>query len=235
MYSFLSPKPGQKFLDIGCGTGNYTIALNQKGFALTGVDPSSEMLEKAQAKSSEVIWQLGNAEQLDFEDNSFDGALASLTLHHWNNLEKGFKEIDRVLKPGASFLIFTSSPEQTASFWLKHYFPIMIQNSVDVMPKLTSIKENLCKYGFQIMAKEKYYIQDDLQDHFLNCGKNKPELYLNPEIRQGISSFSAFANQEEVEKGLVQLEKDIQSNRIQEVIEQHENTLGDYLFILAQK
>ena len=82
---------------------------------------------------------------------------------------------------------------------------------------------------------EKYFIQPDLQDHFLYVGKHRPRLYMDAQIRQGISSFSALANQAEVRVGLQQLEEDITSGVVQQHIEAYENDLGDYLFIVAEK
>lgn len=99
----------QRYLDIGCGTGNYTIALYEKGLTITGLDPSLKMLQTANAKNSNIKWTQGSAENIPFENYSFDAALASLTLHHWNSLKDGFRELSRVLKSGGQFTIFTST------------------------------------------------------------------------------------------------------------------------------
>ena len=69
--------PGQKLLDLGCGTGNITLRLAQKGWQITAVDQSAEMLAKAQAKSDtdNVCWQEGNITLMDFE--GYDGVIAT--------------------------------------------------------------------------------------------------------------------------------------------------------------
>jgi len=56
---FLKPEPGKKYLDIGCGTGNYTIALAEEGIAFTGIEPSEEMLKEARRRSDKVTWKQG--------------------------------------------------------------------------------------------------------------------------------------------------------------------------------
>ena len=58
---------------------------------------------------------------------------------------------------------------------------------------------------------------------------------MRPEIRQNASSFSAFCEPEELETGLKRLEYDIASGRIYEVMEQYDDSKGDYLFLVAEK
>ena len=111
------------YLDIGCGTGNYTHELQKDGFRFIGIDPSLEMLEKARMRNSEIDWRMGSAEITGLSDNQLDGIVASLTLHHWNNLEYGFAELNRILKQNGTLVIFTATPTQMQGYWLNRYFP----------------------------------------------------------------------------------------------------------------
>ncbi len=235
LFHHLKPVKTGKYLDIGCGTGNYTIALNSKGLDLAGVEPSQKMLETAKARNSEVDWRKGRSDDLPFENEYFEGVLATLTIHHWGDLSKSFGELNRVLKSGGRFVIFTSTAEQMKGYWLRYYFPKMLNASIGQMPKLSLIEENLRKNGFEIIETEKYFVRDDLEDLFLYAGKNRPEIYLDKEIRRGISSFSDLGNAAEIEKGLLKLEDDIKSGKIAEIIKRFANDLGDYLFIVAGK
>lgn len=107
MFYFLnSEKENGLYLDIGCGTGNYTSALNKMGLNLIGIDPSDEMLNKAKEKNSFIIWKKGSAEKIALDSESIDGVLVSLTIHHGKNLDKGFEEISRVLKKGGRIVPF---------------------------------------------------------------------------------------------------------------------------------
>ncbi|MFT3910557.1 MAG: methyltransferase domain-containing protein [Ferruginibacter sp.] len=232
---FLKPVTGKTYLDIGCGTGNYTIALAEKGYRFYGVEPSEAMLNKAQKRNAKIEWLTGTAENIPFANNTFDGVMATLTIHHWKDLQRSFKEIFRVLNNKGRFVCFTSTAEQTNGYWLNHYFPKMLQNSSLQMPSIHVINDALIHAGFNVMATEKYFIKDDLQDQFLYVGKNRPHLYFNESIRNGISSFAALANNKEVERGLAELKKDIESNSFGRIKEQYENELGDYLFITAEK
>ena len=236
MYDLLhTGKEGGLYLDIGCGTGNYTSALQKKGMDFIGIEPSDEMLEKARVKNSEVRWQKGYAEQIELPDNSIDGVLISLTIHHWKDLNQGFSEVFRVLKPGAKFVLFTTLPEQTEGYWLRHYFPVMVKESAVVLPSLPIIKAAFDYAGLHIEKQERYFVRPDLQDGFFYCGKHDPERYFREDIRKGISSFSMIANQPEVDQGLLKLRKDIDSGKIKEVMKNYENDLGDYLFIQGKK
>jgi ubiquinone/menaquinone biosynthesis C-methylase UbiE len=234
-YHHLNPEKGKQYLDIGCGTGNYTIALNNQGVYFTGIDPSNEMLNIARSKSEGIEWIKGNVEAIPLGNYLFDGAIASLTIHHWDDLNAGFTELSRVLKPKSSLVIFTSTPKQMESYWLMHYFPKMLRTSILQMPSQETVEKSLMNAGFEIIGTEKYFVNNELEDLFLQSGKYNPELYLKEEVRQGISSFASFSNQEEVEKGLQELKKDIETGKINEIIEKYESDQGDYLFIISER
>jgi ubiquinone/menaquinone biosynthesis C-methylase UbiE len=235
LFKFLSPQPNGLYLDIGCGTGNYTIALADMGLNFVGVEPSEKMLRVAGDKNDKVSWLLAGAEQIPVDDNLFDGAIATLTIHHWTDIEKAFTEIYRVLKHGGKMVLFTALPQQMKGYWLNHYFPKMLEASILQMPSFDMIKDAADAAGFVICATDKYFISDDLEDLFLYSGKNKPELYLDAAIRKGISSFSALANAEEVEDGLLKLQGDLDTGRFKDIKEKYDNDLGDYMFIIAEK
>ena len=235
LFYLLSPHINGHYLDVGCGTGNYTIEFANRGIRFTGIDPSNKMLLTAKTKSDKVNWLSGIAEELPFSDNSFDGAIATLTIHHWKNIKNGFKEIARVIKPGSRLVIFTSSPEQMDRYWLNHYFPELIKRSALQMPSVEIVELALKNAGFTVSAFEKYFVQDDLKDLFLQCGKNRPEIYFDENIRRGISTFASLANRIEVEAGLKMLKDDIDYGGFQSVKQKYESDEGDYVFIIAEK
>lgn len=233
--SLTGNKKGDKILDAGCGTGNYTIELAKTGFLMYGTDPSDQMLRIAAENASTVTWKRGYAEKIDFPDAEFDGAIATLTIHHWIDLAKALKELYRVLKPGANLVIFTSTSEQMGNYWLHHYFPKMMSSAMNQMPSFSKIWEYGTDAGFEITKTEKYFVAREPEDLFLYAGKQKPEIYLNPEIRKGISSFSDLAEAEEISAGLELLERDIRSQKINIVRDRFEDRMGDYLFIVLTK
>lgn len=219
------------YLDVACGTGNYTVALAAKGGSWHGIDQSSQMLETTHSKSSVVNWRIADIRSLPFSENFFSGAVCTLAIHHFPELLSIFSEVRRVLSDG-NFVIFTSTPEQTSNYWLAEYFPEAIRRSAEQMPRLETVIETLRKAGFTGTKTENYQVREDLQDFFLYSGKYQPDIYLNAQVRANISTFSLLAEQSEIELGCERLASDIKTERIRQIIERHKQT-NDYLFVVA--
>jgi len=234
LYQLLSANPEGQYLEIGCGTGNYTHALANNGLNMMGIDPSVKMLETAKSISSEIDWKIGSAEKTDLPDDSVDGIVCVLTMHHWTDLNDAFRELSRILKTNGRVVIFTTNREQNKGYWLNHYFPKMMEKSILQLPAIKDMEEAMRDAGLRICHAETYAVKDDLEDHFLYCGKNRPMLYFNEEIRSGISSFADLANIDEVDAGLKRLEADIKSDEITNVMKSYSHAWGDYLFLVAR-
>lgn len=218
-----------------CGTGNYTAAFAKTGHRFTAVDPSEKMLAEARATTAEVDWLRGHAEDLGLLSDTFDGVLATLTIHHWSDLEEGFTEVARVATPGARVVVFTSTPEQMCGYWLNHYFPKMMQASMGQMPTLADVRTAMAAAGIELEQTLAFDVQPDLQDGFLYSGKHDPARYLDARVRRGISSFAALADAGEVAAGLAALRRDLDSGAIRFVRDQYANAGGDYLFTVGRK
>ncbi len=95
----LAPEKGQRILDIGCGTGISLEPLMDKGLNLTGIDPSPYMLDLASKKfENRVDLHRGFAEDLPFDDNSFDCAFFFTSLEFMDRPAKAIEEACRVAK-----------------------------------------------------------------------------------------------------------------------------------------
>lgn len=230
----LQYKPNGFYLDIGCGSGNYTGALAEIGLKIEGIDLSTEMLEKAKKKYSQINFHQGDATALPFSNNKFDGAICILATHHIHNNKKLFQEAFRVINKGR-FVIFTATPQQINHYWTGHYFPEMMESDKKKMTSFDEIKTDLGQAGFVDIQRSAFYVTNQLQDWFLAAGKYRPEIYLDPVVRHGISSFHLSSNPVELKNGLKQLEKDIQSGKINEIIQNYESDIGEYMFIIGEK
>jgi SAM-dependent methyltransferase len=231
---YLRVRSNLSYLDVACGTGNYTMALAQSGGTWHGIDQSQRMIDAARKKSKSIFWQLADVNRLPYNDKLFSGVVCTLAIHHFISLPSAFSEIHRVMGTG-NFVLFTSTPEQMMRYWLVEYFPQAIYKSAEQMPSLSVVTDALLDSGFRAIATEDYSIQEDLQDFFLYSGKHRPAMYLDALVRSGISTFALLASATEIEEGCRQLESDIKTGRITDVIKKHEHSGGDYKFVVARR
>lgn len=100
--------PGQRMLDVACGTGVLACAAAEgvgPTGAVTGLDPNDEMLAVARAKSARIEWQHGHAESLPFADASFDRVASQFGLMFFGDKAAGLREMMRVLRPGGRLAV----------------------------------------------------------------------------------------------------------------------------------
>lgn len=224
--------PAGSYLDLGCGTGSYTVALSGLGGSWSAIDVSETMLRQAQEKSRNIAWVQSSAEAIPFPDAAFDGAICTLAIHHFSSLRSPFREVRRTLRSGA-FVIFTGLAEQMRDYWLCHYFPEMMARSIKKMPSKSQIRAALNEAGFKSVEVTPFFVTSQLEDMFLYSGKHRPELYLEPAVRANISSFANLANAAEVQDGLAKLEADVLNGDFASIKARYASEAGDYAFITA--
>ncbi|WP_316635268.1 bifunctional demethylmenaquinone methyltransferase/2-methoxy-6-polyprenyl-1,4-benzoquinol methylase UbiE [uncultured Flavobacterium sp.] len=138
-------------LDIATGTGDLAILMAQTNAEkIIGLDISAGMLEVGKKKVEEkklsniIDLVLGDSENIPFEDNYFDAITVGFGVRNFENLEKGFSEILRVLKPNGVFVILeTSVPDKTP---YKQGYKFYSKNILPIIGKLFS-KDNSA-YGY---------------------------------------------------------------------------------------
>ena len=229
--AYLALAPGQRYLDVGCGTGNYTAALAALGGVWHGVDPSRQMLAAARAKAPSLAWREGSAEALPFDAAVFDGVLCMLSIHHFTDLPAAFAEIGRVLRPGGRAAIFTATPEQVRRYWVNHYFPEMMARDYAQLPAIERMAPLMAENHLGLTDIAPFFITADTADFFFYSGKLRPEMYLSEDIRAGMSCFRARISDAELAGGLARLAADIADRSIDRIIAESLNDIGDYCFI----
>jgi ubiquinone/menaquinone biosynthesis C-methylase UbiE len=112
MASKVEVKPGQRLLDVGCGTGRASLRLAEKTRCqLTGINISAKQVEAANKRATKMglgdraHFQVANALALPLPNDSYDGAWAFESLLHMPDLAQSLNELHRVLKRGSTLVI----------------------------------------------------------------------------------------------------------------------------------
>ena len=115
VFDLLMPQKEMRILDVGCGTGNYSLKLKNIGCEVVGVDVSEKMLDifklKLDNQKTNIELHLLQSNTLPFEDESFDAVISVTAVEFMNNLNESIDEMFRVLKPNCSLVIGTLHKE----------------------------------------------------------------------------------------------------------------------------
>jgi SAM-dependent methyltransferase len=185
----------ESVINVGAGTGSY----EPEGKSLIAVEPSPTMVAQRKDQSAGPVVRAA-AEQLPFESGRFDAALAILTIHHWDDWEKGLREMQRVSRSKVVLFTWLGMPEE---FWLFDYFPEIEHIDQHLFPSLDDLSRILGDVREVVVP-----IPKDCSDGFLCAYWARPEAYLDATIRSAISTFSRLDN---LDDGLRRLKTDLDS------------------------
>jgi ubiquinone/menaquinone biosynthesis C-methylase UbiE len=189
-------------VNVGAGTGSYEPT--DRG--VTAVEPSAEMI--AQRPSGSAVVVQAGAEALPFDEDSFDAAMAILTIHHWTDLDAGLAEMQRVAR--RRIVIVTFDPEPLRDLWIvRDYFPGMLHLESDRTSGHRLAAE--LPEGKSIPLP----VPRDCSDRFFAALWDRPELLLDDEIVGPMWVWSRLSD-EERQEGRAKLSEDLRSGRWQE-------------------
>jgi SAM-dependent methyltransferase len=97
--------PGERMLDLGCGTGNVALLAARAGAVVTGVDPAQRLVEVARERVPGAIFLVGSAEDLPFDAGAFDVVISVFGVIFAADAEAALAELVRVLAPGGRALV----------------------------------------------------------------------------------------------------------------------------------
>lgn len=186
-------------LNIGAGTGSYEPANRM----VIAVEPSLNMRQQrlAAGKSPAIN---ASAELLPFDDNSFDAAMAMITIHHWKDLNRGIAEMRRVTH--GPVVIMTFDPDALKLGWIATCFPELVAVESKRYPPIMSIVKAL---GSNCTI-QKIPVTLDCLDGFQEAFFGRPEAFLNREIRDAQSAWG-FLDENIKSRMLLQFEQMLKS------------------------
>jgi SAM-dependent methyltransferase len=207
-------------VNVGAGTGSY----EPRDLELIAVEPSEVMIAQRPEGAAPVI--RGVAEELPFEDGSFNAAMAVLSDHHWPDRARGIAEMRRVAQ---RVVILTFDPATTNDSWLvREYLP----GFADIVTDAFRLEEIVGYMGGAHI--EAVPVPHDCTDGFMHAYWRRPRAYLDPRVRAGISAFAQMEPRA-LEKGIARLREDLESGewerRHAELLELDELDLGYRLLV----
>jgi len=160
-----APQPGERALDLCCGTGDISFALAARGADVTGLDFSEPMLEVARARKQKAesgkqkenpCFVQGDAQKLPFADVSFDLVTIGYGLRNLASCEGGLREIRRVLKPGGRLVVLDFGKPRFAPWRAVYYAHLQF-----VAPLLGKIFcGDAAAYGYILESLKNYPAQE---------------------------------------------------------------------------
>lgn len=206
LMELLSLPERSRIADIGAGTGNYAHALAKNDYFISAIEPSSVMRSQA-TFHKKVKWYDGCAEELPLEENSVDGTISILAIHHFRSFEAAAREMHRICN-GGPIILLTLDPRKGERFWFKDYFPSIYKHLFKTFPPIESICASLERQAKGTAEIETYPLPQTTSDYTMHSGWNRPEIYLDPAYRQSMSGFP-LASPEEVDPGVSDLGTDL--------------------------
>jgi SAM-dependent methyltransferase len=189
-------------LNVGAGTGSY----EPHGRAVTAVEPSLEMIAQRPPGAAPVI--KGVAESLPFDDESFDAAMAVITIQHWSDVGAGLAEMARVARE--RMVILTFDPALAGELWFRDYFPSALEYHASAMPPIAELTAALLSPSVEAIP-----VPRDCADGFFIGLWDRPGMHLNPRVRRASSCWHQMPP-DEIENGLGRLKADLDSGRWEE-------------------
>ena len=124
---------GKRLLDVACGTGHLAAEGSRRGAIAEGIDFADTMLAKASTNYPDISFHEGDAENLFYEDSSFDAIACNFGLLHFENADTAISEAYRALRRGGQFA-FTAwcSPDQGCDFMRLVWGAVQAHGNLDV-------------------------------------------------------------------------------------------------------
>jgi len=179
---------GSRVLDLGCGTGLYTVGIADRTSAsMCGLDPAVGMLAQARVKSTGVHWFNAVGEYLPLRPSVFDCIFSSQVWHHITDKQGTADECGRVLKGGGTVIIRTISHEQLREKVVFTYFPEILANQLRVYPSNEDFARYFGNAGFASTEDHAYGLERfQAPSEFIEVAQKKLWSMFRPITQKGL-------------------------------------------------
>jgi SAM-dependent methyltransferase len=169
-------------VNVGAGSGSY-----EPSETVIAVEPSAVMIAQRPEGLAPAVQ--ATAEAIPLADGAVDAALAVLTVHHWPSLAQGFSEMSRVAR---RIVVLTWDPDLAHSFWLsREYLPDeAVEWDIARCPPLEAVRRLIGPDAVVTPVP----VPHDCTDGFFGAFWRRPEAYLDPVVRAGISNLAHFGD-----------------------------------------
>jgi SAM-dependent methyltransferase len=146
---FLGSSEVRSILEVGCGTGHWLAAVDERAAMVAGVEPSAPMLARARAAAPRARLVRGRAEALPWADATFDRVFCVNALHHFVDRVGFFAEARRVLTTGGGLLTIGKDPHtERDQWWVYDYFPETLAIDQQRMAPVRILRGEMARAGF---------------------------------------------------------------------------------------
>ena len=143
-------RPGDKILEIGCGIGSLVFELSRKGYDIIGIDLSREVIEYGRKKYGDIRLEVQAAEELPYDDESFDVVLSFDLLEHIAQVDRHISEVRRVLRGDGLYLFQTPNKYSNAIFETLYHRTLKWRWAHPSLHTPGQLRRRLSRNGFQI-------------------------------------------------------------------------------------
>jgi len=194
----------ETILEVGCGTGRWISSLEEVSKKVFGLDYSFDMMKIPKSDKSNLNLVNADAVHIPFKDNFFDLIFCVNAIHHFPDKEKFIAECKRTLTSNGMIAVFGVDPHIDKDWYVYDYFDSVYENDLKRFPSTDQLKNILHDLKFDM-------IENKVVEKVFNQKTGK-EVLNDPFLQKNHSSQLANLSDEEYQKGLDKIKKQIEKD-----------------------
>lgn len=205
----LDVKSNSTILDVGAGTGNYSVSIADMGYHIMALEPEKKMID--QCSDNRINWINSSVYSIPLENNSVDGAIIINVIHHFKDIERAFQEIKRVVGKG-TIVILTFDSAIACKQWIFDYWPALVEYEYTNYMEFEYLKCCLVNVTKGELSEYIFKLPYDFEDLFSASLWKRPNLLWEyGDIKNAMSLFESL-DEASFQKGLSRLKYDVENH-----------------------